>query len=100
MEQGQCQRASLEFRWGRPPKPDEDEQEELPELLREGKPWKSQETQHLLNKEFVVKYHPDYLGKFLRDLGLSYAKPRPKRPKQPENPEEILNETDDDHGGS
>lgn len=28
----------------------------------------------LLAEEFDVKYHPDYLGKFLRVLCLSYAK--------------------------
>jgi hypothetical protein len=33
-------------------------------------------------------------GQFLRELGLSYAKPRPKRPHRPENPEDIL---DEDH---
>ena len=81
---------------GRPPKLDEDEQDELLELLRDGQPWKSQEIQHLLHKEFDVEYHPDYLGKFLRDLGLSYAKPRPKRPNRPENPDEILEERVDD----
>ena len=59
------------------------------EILRDGQPWKSQEIQHLLKEEFDVKYHPDYLGKFLRELGLSYAKPRPKRPHRPENPEEM-----------
>ena len=75
---------------GRPPKLDEDEQDELLELLRDGQPWKSQEIQHLLHEEFGVEYHPDYLGKFLHDLGLSYAKPRPKRPNRPENPDEIL----------
>jgi len=38
------------------------------------------------------RVNPDYLGTFLRQLGLSYAKPRPKRPYRPENPEEILDE--------
>jgi len=65
-------------------------------MLREGQPWKSQEIRHLLKQEFDVEYHPDYLGKFLRGLGLSYAKPRPKRPWRPENPEEILEERVDD----
>lgn len=51
---------------------------------------------NLLNEEFDVEYHPDYLGKFLRDLGLSYAKPRSKRPDRPDNLEEILNEPDDE----
>lgn len=84
------------FGGGRPPKLDEDEQDELLELLCEGQPWKSQEIQHLLKEEFAVEYHPEYLGKFLRDLVLSYAKPRPKRPNRPENPEEILDERVDD----
>jgi len=80
------------FGGGRPPKLDKDEQDELLELLQEGQPWKSQEIQHLLAEEFGVEYHPDYLGKFLQDLGLSYAKPRLKRPNRPENPEEVLDE--------
>jgi hypothetical protein len=80
------------FGGGRPPKLDEDEQAQLVEMLREGQPWKSQEIQHLIKEEFGVEYHPDYLGKLLRELGLSYAKPRPKRPTRPENPEEVLDE--------
>ena len=84
------------FGGGRPPKLDEDEQEELVEMLRDGQPWKSQEIQHLLQEEFGVSYSPNYLGTFLRELGLSYAKPRPKRPHRPENPDEILEERVDD----
>ena len=55
-----------------------------------------QEIQHLLQEEFGVSYSPNYLGTFLRELGLSYAKPRPKRPNRPENPEEILDERVED----
>ena len=84
------------FGGGRPPKLDEDQQEQLVEMLREGQPWKSQEIRLLIKQEFDVEYHPDYLGKFLRGLGLSYAKPRPKRPWRPENPKEILEERVDD----
>jgi len=84
------------FGGGRPPKLDEDEQEELIKMLRDGQPWKSQEIQHLLKEEFGVEYSRNYLGTFLRNLGLSYAKPRPKRPHQPENPDEILEERVDD----
>jgi transposase len=76
------------FGGGRPPKLDEDEQEELVEMLREDQPWKSQEIQHLLQNEFEVEYSSNYLGTFLRNLGLSYAKPQPKRPSRPENPDE------------
>ena len=84
------------FGGGRPPKLDEDERDELIELLRDGQPWKSQEIQYLLAEEFDVEYHPNYLGTFLRNLGLSYAKPRPKRPHRPENPDDILEERVDD----
>jgi transposase len=52
----------------------------------------NQEIQHLLAEEFDVEYPSDYLGKFLRNLGLSYAKPRPIRPNRPENREEVLGE--------
>lgn len=84
------------FGGGRPPKLDEDQQQELLELLRESQPWKAQEIHHLLDEEFGVEFHPDYLGSFLRNLGLSYAKPRPRRPSRPDNAEEILNERVDD----
>lgn len=77
---------------GSPPKLGEYEQKELFELLREGQPWEQQEIQHLLNEEFDVEYHPDYLSTFLRELGLSYSIPRTKRPSRPDDAEEILDE--------
>ena len=80
------------FGGGRPPKLDEDQQEQLLELLREGQPWKKQEIQYLINEEFDVEFHPVYLTTFLENLGLSYAIPRTKRPSRPENAEEILDE--------
>jgi transposase len=90
--EGGLQTMMPSFGGGRPPKLDEGEQEELLERLRDGQPWKSQEIQHLLKQEFGVEYHSDYLGTFLRNLGLSYAKPRPKRPNRPEDPEAVLDE--------
>ena len=80
------------FGGGRPPKLDDAEQEQLIERLREGQPWKKQEIQHLLDEEFDVEYHPNYLPTFLDDLGLHYAIPRTKRPDRPDNAEEILDE--------
>jgi transposase len=80
------------FGGGQPPKLDEADQERLIKLLRDGQPWKKQEIQHLLNEEFDVEYHPNYLPTFLDELGLSYAIPRTKRPDRPENAEEILDE--------
>lgn len=84
------------FGGGRPPKLDEVEQKELIEMLREGQPWQSQEIHHLLQEEFGVAYSPNYLGTFLRELGLSYAKARPNRPSRPANPDELLEERVDD----
>ena len=80
------------FGGGRPPKLDEDKQEELIEHLRDGQPWKKQEIQQLLIDEFDVEFHPTYLPTFLDELGLSYAIPRTKRPDRPDNAEEILDE--------
>jgi Transposase and inactivated derivatives len=80
------------FGGGQPPKLDQAEQDELIEPLREDQPWKKQEIQQLLNDEFNVEYHPNYLPTFLDELGLHYAIPRTKRPDRPENAEEILDE--------
>jgi len=67
-------------------------QQELLDIFRDGQPWKSQETQHLLNKEFDIEYHPVYFIQFLDGLGLFYSTPRPKRPSRPDDAEEILDE--------
>lgn len=80
---------------GRPPKLDDDQQHELLERLRDGQPWKSQEVQRLLDEAFDVEYHPDYLGTFLRGLGLSYAKSWPKRPTRPGNREAEARQGDE-----
>jgi len=76
------------FGGGRPPKLGEEQQQQrLLELLREGQPWKKQEIQHLMNEEFDVEFHPGHLSRVLKKLGLSYAIPRTKRPSRPENAE-------------
>jgi transposase len=80
------------FGGSRPPKLSHQQSRDLQRLLEKGQPWMTSEITRLIENEFGVEYHPDYLGKFLRDLGLSYAKPRPKRPHRPENPDEILAE--------
>ena len=80
------------FGGGRPPKLDEEQRERLLDLLEEGEPWKKQELQHLINEEFDVEFHPNYLPRLLDDLGLSYAIPRTERPDRPENADEILDE--------
>ena len=62
--QGGLGKLTPNFGGGRPPKLDEAQQEQFIERLREGQPWKKQEIQHLLNEEFDVEYHPNYLPTF------------------------------------
>lgn len=76
------------FGGGRPPKLNEAEQEEFLDWVRADQPWSSQEIQHLLQDEFNVEYSSGYLGEFLRNIGLSYEKPRPKRPTRPNDTNE------------
>ena len=75
-----------------PPKLTDQQRARLLDLLEEGEPWKKQEIQHLINTEFDVEYHPNYLPRLLEDLGLSYAIPRTERPDRPDNAAEILDE--------
>jgi transposase len=60
------------FGGSRPPKLDDEQRERLLDLLEQGEPWKKQEIQHLLNEEFDVGFHPNYLPRLLDDLGLSF----------------------------
>lgn len=85
-----------DFGGGRPPKLDEDEQEQLLEILADDGPWTTHEIRYILTEEFGVSYHPNYLSRFLRSLGLRYAVPRPERPDRPENAAEILGDRVDE----
>lgn len=75
---------------GRPAKLSDAERERLRELLEAGEPWTTQEILHLIEEEFDVTYHPNYIYELLRSFDMHYAKPRPKRPERPENADEIL----------
>jgi transposase len=77
---------------GRPPKLDEDERGDLRELLEADEPWTTQEIRHLITEEFDVTYHPNYIYELLREFGMHYAKPRPKRPERPDDADEILDD--------
>jgi transposase len=85
-----------DFGGGRPPKLDEQQQEELIEMLRDDQPRKSQEIHHLLREEFGVEYSPNYLGTFLRDLGLSRVDSRSQRSPRWESMDEGGWIVDDD----
>lgn len=88
----------LEPKWGdgRPPKLDDGERKRLRELLEEGQPWTTQEVRHLIEEEYNVSYHPNYIYELLRGFGMRYAKPRPKRPERPDNAAEILDDRIDE----
>lgn len=81
---------------GRPSKLDDGERQRLRALLEDGQPWTTQEILHLIEEEFSVSYHPNYIYELLRSFDMHYAKPRPKRPERPDNADEILEERIDD----
>lgn len=55
---------------GRPPKLDDDERERLRERLEAGRPWTAAEISQLIETEFGVTYHPNYIHELLRSLGV------------------------------
>ena len=75
---------------GRPSKLSDEERDRLRELLEKGEPWTTQEVLHLVEKEFNVSYHPNYIYELLRSFDMHYAKPRPQRPERPEDADEIV----------
>lgn len=81
---------------GRPSKLSDEERQQLRKLLEEDQPWTTQEVAHLIENEFDVTYHPNYIYELLRSFDMHYAKPQPKRPERPENADEILEERLDD----
>lgn len=81
---------------GRPPKLDDDDREHLVELLEADQPWTTQEIRQLIEDEFGVTYHPNYIHELLRSFDMKYAKPRPKRPERPENADGILEDRIDE----
>lgn len=77
---------------GRPPKLDKSDRERLIELLKADQPWTTQEIRQLIQDEFNVSYHPNYIHELLRSFDMKYAKPRPRRPERPDDAVEILDE--------
>ena len=94
--EGGLERLTPEYGGGRPPKLDEDDRERLVALLEADQPWTTQEVRHLIEEEFDVTYHPNYIHDLLRSFDMHYAKPRPKRPERPDDAEEILEERIDE----
>lgn len=83
-----------DFGGGRPAKLDDTEKEELLDLLRESQPWQAREINRLLDDEFGVEYHSNYLGTFLRNLGLSAMKSPANASDRPGKRAEAVGEDD------
>lgn len=64
---------------GRPSKLDETEREQLIATLEAEQPWTVREVRQLIEDEFDVTYHPNYIHELLRSLDVHYVK-RPERP--------------------
>lgn len=80
---------------GRPPKLDEDDKERLGELLNAAQPCTTQEIRRLIEDEFAVTYHPNYVHELLQSFDVQYAKPRSKRTEERDNADEILDNRSD-----
>ncbi|PSP47573.1 hypothetical protein BRC75_09260 [Halobacteriales archaeon QH_7_69_31] len=61
---------------GRPSKLTDGERQQLRDLLEADQPWTIQEVLHLIEEEFDVTYHPNYIYELLRSLDIHYIKPR------------------------
>lgn len=81
------------FGGGRPPKLTHQQSRDLHRLLEGGQPWTTGEIMQLIEDEFSVRFHPNYLPRLLRSVyKMSYAIPRPETPSRPDNADEILAE--------
>ena len=75
---------------GRPSKLTARERTHLRQQLEADQPWTTQAVFHLIEEEFGVTYHPNYIYELLRSFDMHDAKPRPKRPERPDDTDEIL----------
>jgi transposase len=75
---------------GRPSKLTARERTHLRQQLETDRPWTTQDVLHLIEEEFGVTYHPNYMYELLRSLDVDDAKPRPNRPQRPGDADETL----------
>jgi transposase len=81
---------------GRPSKLTDGERQQLRDLLEADQPWTTQDVLHLIEEEFGVTYHPNYIYELLRSFDMHDAEPRPKLPERPDDADEILEDRLDD----
>jgi len=75
---------------GRPSKLTARERTHLRQQLETARPKTIQDVIHLIEEEFGVTYHPNYIYELLRSFDMLSAKSRPKRPERPDDADEIL----------
>ena len=75
---------------GRPSKLTASERTHLRQQLETDQPWTTQDVIHLIEEEFGVRYHPNYIYELLRSFDMHDTEPRPKRPQRPDDADETL----------
>ena len=75
---------------GRPSKLTSSERTHLRKQLETDRPSTTQDVRHLIEEEFGVTYHPNYIYELLRSFDMHDAEPRPKRPERPDDADETL----------
>lgn len=55
--------------------------------------WRCCDLQELIEQEYGVSYHEDYIGRLLRKIGLSYITGRPRHPKGDPQKQEAFKKT-------
>ena len=81
---------------GRPSKLTSSERTHLRKQLETDRPWTTQDVRHLIEEEFGVTYHPNYIYELLPSFDMHDAKPRRKRLERPDDTDEILEDRLDD----
>ena len=81
---------------GRPSKLTTRERTHLRQQLETDRPKTIQDVLHLIEEEFGVTYHPNYIYELVRSFDMHDAKPRPKRPQRPNDADETLEDRLDD----
>lgn len=78
------------FGGGRPPKLTEEQRAQLADVLERHQPLTTEHVQRLIEEGFGVSYSQRHLSRFLKQLGMKYAIPRPESPDRPDDADEIL----------
>ena len=80
------------FSSGRPSKLSAEQRDRLIPVLKDHQPLTTSEVQQLIEAAFDVSYSKRHVSRLLRDLGLTYAIPRPEHGDRPDDAEDRLDQ--------